>query len=160
MVKMQGFSWESYGICCFLLRPVLQESQNSSLTKRRKNLRRKWKKRRGYRRFRKHGESETKRRKRRRKETEIGTKIETKIVKKGGAAAETSPHAAPDVTAHVHLVPRMTRRNQRKSHQGGTKRKETNPRRRKRKLMEMHPPRRSLQQGSHRNMIVHPSRRQ
>lgn len=127
------------------------------MTKRRKNLRRKWKKRRGYRKFRKHGGSGTKRRKKRRKETEIGTKIETKTVKKGGAAAEISHHVAPDATVHVHLVPRMTRRNQKKNLLGGTKRKETNPRRRKRRPMEMHLPRRSLQQGSHQNMIVHPS---
>ena len=41
------------------------------------------KRRRGCKKFRKHGESGTKRRRRRKKETEIETKIETKIAKKG-----------------------------------------------------------------------------
>lgn len=130
------------------------------MTKRRKNLRRKWKRRRGCKKFRKHGGSGTKRKKRRKKETEIGTKIETKIAKKGGAAAEISHHAAPDATDHVHLVPRMIKRTRKKSLLGGIKRKETNPRRKRRKPMEMHPPRRSLLQGSPRNVTVHPSRRQ
>lgn len=161
MVKMLGSSWENCGIYFFLLRPVHQGFQNSSSIRRRKSSRRKWRRRRGCKRFRKHGGNETKRRKRRRNEIEIEIRSETKIAKREGAVAETSLPAAPAVTDPAHHAPRMTKRTPRKSHQGGIRRTiQENPRKKKRRPMEMRPPRRNPQLASLQSVTAHLSKRQ
>lgn len=88
-------------------------------------------------------------------------KTEKRIAETGGVVAETDRHVDHEETGHVLLVQRMTRRNPKRSLQGGTRRmNQVRIKKKRKKLMAMFQPRKSLQlQNPQNRSLLHLSRR-
>lgn len=88
-------------------------------------------------------------------------KTERRIAETGGVVAETDHHVDREGTGHALLVQRMTRRNPKRSLQGGTRRmNQVRIKRRRKKLMAMFQQRKSLQlQNPPNRSLLHLSKR-
>lgn len=157
MVKMLAYSWEKCGISCFLPKPVHQAYQSSSLIRKKKNLKRKWKKKKGCRRFKKLDENEIKTKKKKKNGTVIVTKIERRTEEIGGVAAEIDLLEILAGTGLARRVPKMTKRTQKKILLDGIKKRTQKLKRRRKKQMGKLRLKRNRHLPSHPNVNHHPS---
>lgn len=133
MERTHVFLWDCYGTSFCLPRQAHRESPNSFWTKKRKNLRRKWRKRKEFRKYRKLDENVIKRKRRKKTETESVTKIGKRIAEKDEVAVETGPRAVLVERDLVHHVRRTIRKILRKMHLADGIRKTSKKSKRRRK---------------------------